>query len=304
MLLSCEPLQVLHGFAKGWVHRFVRQAKLGIGGDDVLGGNRKGKGKGKAAEAVADAAEDSVEFMSAYGWLKDLREDTECMPNTRERQMDFMEVSELYNEYVQDQLDTGSMRKCIASQGLWRGTWKGHFSDLKIREHKAVSGKNRKRAELRRLMRRTVTQNAADRALIKVVRTEFRHSCRRERGFYWEERVKPAKLPESYMTQISDGATQADYVLPKICALDYSRNGLQLKLVASLYHGHVLVVHLVMPHIPGDANLTCHCIDTSLEEYQKVIKEKGFPGHCPENCRFQMDGVSTNWGLVTFAHLK
>ena len=304
MLLSCEPLQVLHGFAKGWVHRFVRQAKLGIGGDDVLGGNRKGKGKGKAAEAVADAAEDSVEFMSAYGWLKDLREDTECMPNTRERQMDFMEVSELYNEYVQDQLDTGSMRKCIASQGLWRGTWKGHFSDLKIREHKAVSGKNRKRAELRRLMRRTVTQNAADRALIKVVRTEFWHSCRRERGFYWEERVKPAKLPESYMTQISDGATQADYVLPKICALDYSRNGLQLKLVASLYHGHVLVVHLVMPHIPGDANLTCHCIDTSLEEYQKVMKEKGFPGHCPENCRFQMDGVSTNWGLVTFAHLK
>lgn len=91
--------QVLHGFNKGWVHRYMRLRKDGIGGDDKRGGNQKGKGKGAAAAVAADAAEDMPQFMSAYGWLKDLRQDTECMPNTRERQLDFIEIGELYNEY-------------------------------------------------------------------------------------------------------------------------------------------------------------------------------------------------------------
>jgi hypothetical protein len=41
--------------------------------------------------AVASAA-----FMSAFGWLGDLREETEVMPNTRERQLDWVEHNELY----------------------------------------------------------------------------------------------------------------------------------------------------------------------------------------------------------------
>ena len=58
--------------------------------------------------------------MSALGWLKGLREDTEIMPNTRERLLYDIEIGELYKEYVQDQKDAGSTDDCISSQTLWR----------------------------------------------------------------------------------------------------------------------------------------------------------------------------------------
>ena len=76
-----------------------------------------------------------------------------------------------------------------------------------------LSGKNRKRGELRRLMRRNVTKNATDRNHLKNVRSEYRQRDRRERGFYREARLLPEKSPEMYLTSISDGATQAGYVL-------------------------------------------------------------------------------------------
>ena len=61
------------------------------------------------------------------------------MPNTRERQLDYIEIGELYKEYVQDQKDAGSTDDCISSKTLWRRAWNEHFSDLVVREHKAVS---------------------------------------------------------------------------------------------------------------------------------------------------------------------
>ena len=83
---------------------------------------------------------------------------------------------------------------------LWRRVWKEHFSDLVVREHKAASGKNRKRGELRRLLRRNVTKNATNRNYLKNVRSEYRQGDRRERGFYWEARLLPGKFSETYLT--------------------------------------------------------------------------------------------------------
>ena len=85
---------------------------------------------------------------------------------------------------MQDDNDAGSTDDSIASRTLWQRVWKEHFSDLVVREHKAVSGKNRKRGELRRLMRRNVTKNATDRNYLQNVRSEYRQGDHRERGFY------------------------------------------------------------------------------------------------------------------------
>ena len=258
--------------------------------------------KGQKADALDD--DDTPQFMSAFGWLGDLREETEVMPNTRERQLDWIEAGELFKEYQEDQEEASSTKGSIAGFTLWKKVWELHFADLKVREQKAVSGKHRKRSELRRLLRRTVTANATDRAYLKHVRHEYRHSGRRERSFYWEARLAPPKYPELYMTNISDGATQSDYILPEIVQFDVGKKGLQMKLNVMIFHGHCLVLHVVHPHIPGDANLTCHLIDTSLEVYHRTMVAKGHAGHTPPNNRFQMDGVSTNWGLITFAHLQ
>ena len=70
--------------------------------------------------------------MSALGWLKGLREGTGIMPNTRRRQLDYIEIGELYKEYVQDQKDAGSTDDCISSQAPWRRVWNVHFSDLVV----------------------------------------------------------------------------------------------------------------------------------------------------------------------------
>lgn len=93
------------------------------------------------------------------------------------------------------------------------------------------------------------------------------------------------------------------YVCPRYVGLDVGRKVLQWKLVGNLFHGHVLVFHLVMPHITDDANLVCHCLDTSLEELVKVRRAKGQPEYLPSHMRIQLDGVSSNWGQTTFAHI-
>ena len=93
-------------------------------------------------------------------------------------------------------------------EDLWRKIWKGHFSDLVVRETKQVDGKDRKRAELRRLLRRTVTRDKTKRELIKELRRIYRQSLRNERSFYWEARLRPANFPLLYLVYIQDGAIQ------------------------------------------------------------------------------------------------
>ena len=281
--LCVTGFDVYHGWAKSWTYKYLRDHKAGITQDDPnWGGDRSASSalisgvsgvSGVSSCSLVDDA-DSVKYMSAFGWLKGLREDTEIMPNTRERQLDYIEIGELYKEYVQDDKDAGSSDDSIASRTLWQRVWKEHFSDLVVREHKAVSGKNRKRGELRRLMRRNVTQNATDRNYLKNVRSEYRQGDRRERGFYWEARLLPGKFPELYLTSISDGATQADYILPRMIDLDLGRKCIQMKLVGTIYHGHYIVFHVVHPNVPDNSNLVCHCIDTSLEVLVEERKKK------------------------------
>jgi ketol-acid reductoisomerase len=42
------------------------------------------------------------------------------------------------------------------------------------------------------------------------------------------------------MTQISDGATQADYVLPRVISTELKRQCVKFKLVGNLVHGHAI----------------------------------------------------------------
>ena len=43
-----------------------------------------------------------------------------------------------------------------------------------------------------------------------------------------------------------------------------------MKLVGNLWHGHVLVLCVIHPHVPDDANLVQHCLGLSMEELIKA----------------------------------
>ena len=248
--------EVYYGFAPQYLYKFRDQLKKGIAQDDPnLGGRRHTKVSGSCAADAGESSlcdDDSIKYMSAHGWWKELREDIEHQPNTRERQIDFIQIDELYGEYVQDQRDAGATKDAIASQvsaapalsalarsdsrplcsrplppalaralvpllqSLWSKVWHDEFDEIKIREHKAVDGKDKIRAELRRLLRRTVTKNATDRAHIKELRQQYRASLRRERSEYWGARLQPGKFPEEWMTNISDGATQKCVIFARL----------------------------------------------------------------------------------------
>ena len=175
---------------------------------------------------------------------------------------------------------------------------------MRIKEHRAVDSKDKVRAELRRLMRRTVTRTRAGRAFYRGLRKEYRASIRRERVFYWEYRLKPVTDPQLHLSYIQDGATQTWYKLPRYPGVDHGRDGVQFKLVGNLFHGHVLVLSLVSPHMPDDANLFCHCLHSSLAELKKVRVRNGQPAFLPPHVRLQLDGVSTNWGKVSIAFVE
>ena len=70
--------------------------------------------KGQKVNALDDDDDDTPQFMSAFGWLGDLREETEVMPNTRERQLDWIEAGELLKKYQEDQEEAGSTNGSIA----------------------------------------------------------------------------------------------------------------------------------------------------------------------------------------------
>jgi|TARA_B110000261_G_scaffold145974_1_gene169769 hypothetical protein len=80
------------------------------------------------------------------------------MPNSRFREIDYIETNELWQECEKDLLDSGTAPANVGSITLFKSVWKGHFSDVRVREHKKVDGKDRKRAMMRYLLRRQARQ--------------------------------------------------------------------------------------------------------------------------------------------------
>ena len=96
-LLCVTGFIVYHGFTSAYFYHHRERFLNGDRADDAHGGRRC------AGAASGDTFEDdSPEFMAFYAWFKELREDTECMPNTRLRQIDYIEHKELFSECLED----------------------------------------------------------------------------------------------------------------------------------------------------------------------------------------------------------
>ena len=169
----------------------------------------------------------------------------------------------------------------VPSYDVWHRVWDSSFCNLRVRVHRSVDSKDKVRAWLRQALRDKKHYNKHDREYLTNLRVLYADSIRRERQFYWEARMLPGAQPLLDLCYIQDGATQSDYALPRLVGTDHGRAGVKVKLVGNLFHAHLLVLHIVHPQVPDDANLFCHCFDTSMEELIKTRIAKDQPECAP-----------------------
>ena len=293
-----KGFSVFTGFTPAFIYARLKDHENGIVADDPnLGGARV-----KGLVGGGDDSSDSPTVMAVHGWFQGKILEIEPAPNTHIHEIDFMEKEELYKEFHDDMTSTGTVD--VASYDTWYSVWKKFYGNVRIREYRSVDSKDKVRAELRQLLRRSVSKAKSARDYYRALRKQYRESMRRERAFYWEYRVRPATDPLVYLSYIQDGASQEVYHIPKFPNTESGRDGVQFKLVGNLWHGHALVLHVVHPHVADDANLFCHCLHTALDELVKVRVQKGEPAHLPPHLRIQIDGVSTNWGKTSLAFIE
>ena len=270
-----KGFSVFSGLSTGFIYARRVEVANGIMADDPNLGGVRVKGESGVGGVAIDNT--TPQQMGAAGWFTGLILEIEPMPNSDKHELDFMEKKDLYDEFKMDMSAAGTVDAEVASYPVWHRVWTADFANLKIREHRAVDSKDKVRAELRRLLRRGGKQNSRDRAYYRGLRAVYHGSIRRERIYYWEYRLRPVKDPLLYLSYIQDGASQKWYQVPRYIDVDCGRDGMKFKLVGNLFHGHCLVLHIVMPHMPDNANLFCHCLDTSLEALIDVRKAKDQP---------------------------
>jgi hypothetical protein len=66
------------------------------------------------------------------------RAQLEPMPNTSQRQLDYMEEKDLFAEFEGDLRAAGIPDTEIPDLGTWSRVWKAHFKLIKIRKHRQV----------------------------------------------------------------------------------------------------------------------------------------------------------------------
>jgi hypothetical protein len=85
---------------------------------------------------------------------------------------------------------------------------------------------------------------------------------------------------------------------------DSTYDNFDIKFVATKFHGtgenQLIVVHIVASAlVPDNANLMCQLLANALGH----LAAKRGSGALP-NVRMQVDGVSTNWGHITFGFIN
>ena len=81
-----------------------------------MGGDRQSVGSEGAGDAFSD---ETLQSMAFRGWWSELRADTEPIPNAKnmlERQLDYIEVGELFKECTSDLVESGTPANAIGSQ--------------------------------------------------------------------------------------------------------------------------------------------------------------------------------------------
>lgn len=259
-------LSVRTGLTESFLYARMRDVREGVMADDGnLGGSRV-----KGATISGDLKTDSPAYMACMGWFTGLCRELEPMPNSDLHEIDHIEFKDLFAECKMDLAAGGCAPENMPNLTLWRKVWKAEFPNLRRRLFKSVDSKDKVRAELRRLLRKKAYCNGVDRAYLTGLRAAYHGCIRRERCRYWEDRLNPAKEPLKTFCYIQDGATQSWYQLPRLLDTDHGRTGCKFKLVGNLWHGHVLVLCIIHPQVPDDANLVQHCMAVSQEELIKV----------------------------------
>jgi len=285
------------GIPLSTVYSIVRDVRQGVVARDPNHGGSRVKGAWAGMESPAR--------MAVMAWFKTQKETADRQPNTWNKKgggvlyiIEAQRKKDWYRLYRENQFDAGAMSLAsIATYSVWRNIHRRHFPELRYRQLKLVDSKNSIKADLRHLRRIGVTQNHAQRLLLTQLSASFDDSNRIERLFYWEFRESAVLLRDIKLSFITDGADQELYYAPRYVGMAHQRDNFKAKLVGTIVHGRKVIIHIIAPHVPTGANLTCTLVDDCLGEIAKS-------GPLPIEARFQVDGASENWCSVVFAHFE
>jgi hypothetical protein len=230
---------------------------------------------------------------------------SDTSPINGQTQLDKKTYNDYYLEFKDYLVSDLSLEEDeVPSQQVWRSVWKESYKHIVIRDCKHVDSKDRVREQLKKAF--AAASNVADKNHIKEIRAAFAQAMRLERMVYWRERSAAAMDPTQKLSFITDGATSTYFTGVGSIGFASGHTNLDLKLVGTKFHGNIgaslVVFDLVLPQlVSDDSNLMCTLLYNALITWQT---HGGGNRSMPPHGRLQVDGVSTNWGGITFGFLE
>jgi hypothetical protein len=306
-----------------YLSRLEKDMRAGINQDDPgLGGRRI------AGETGGNQEYESSDQLCVSNWFVSiLPKYYDSDPTSKQVQVDTMSDGALYALFELDMRDlVGLGENEIPTRAVWKSVWTKRHSNVVYREVKSVDSKDRTRENLRALLRDKGSDALATRMHIRECMHAHREQMREYRLVYHKERTNAALSPETYISMITDGASSERYKGVGNCdSYDSGHEGISLKIVGTRIHGGgsngltiISIIHNDL--VSDDSNLVCQLLHNAIghiSEMKAEQQEARFkssqcaagprpsppppPPPIPPRVRLQVDGVSTNWGLITFA---
>lgn len=220
--------------------------------------------------------------LQAVAWMTNFFETVgDEMPNVREIHLEKTEKKTIYEIMVNDRIGEAPV-----SYSQFCRIWKTHFSHVKIRECKAVTGKCQFCAILSDI--RSTTQRREVRQRVTDLHALHRWTYMSERLMYYSKTVRAFAEPDVCMSIIMDGMAQVHTELPYLGNVTRFPNQISLKLVGCIEHGQAFTMYRTFGNVMEDANLAITCLLIQLEARMNAY------GKLPPTIYIQVDGGSEN----------
>ena len=181
--------------------------------------------------------------------------------------------------------------ECLCRQNFGK-LWRSCFSYVKIRAHKAVTGKCDACCYLSH-SRRTYHDSEA-RTYITTMHALHRTMYMGERLEYYKRRQEALLYPDKVWSLIGDGMAQNHSQLPYLAAMK-DTDRLPQHLQGVLCHGKMMRVYRTYHNVRNDTNMAIHTFLLAIEELKELNG-----GKLPETIFYQIDGGSENTAKVMF----
>jgi hypothetical protein len=234
----------------------------------------------------------SVATMRCKSWMKQFFNLVgDKMPNTvtEEIHLDCMKKKDVYEEYTINMRNWhGETARQYLSLVAFNKLWDTFFPHVKVREHKAVSGKCVTCERLTALRRNS--KDMRSRSQLTLLHSFHREMYMGEREAYYDRAEHAMFDPTKYMSLMIDGMDKNKTKIPRFSQNLQQEWQMSQHITGILDHGRGSFFYRSYPNMRNDGNEGIHCfllhLANRLEE-SHVDEEKKF---LPQTLYIQSDG--------------